>query len=364
MNSTSATPKIKPSPALVQQLRKETSCSIQKAILALSTTSNDYQKALEWIHKDLTEAGQKAVSKLSGRTTSCGLVAISPLSNGLGVEAVGNIGSPLRVGMVEVNCETDFVARSQVFEKLCRDLAWSIGFYADNAATPSTGVVPMDIEALMEAPLMTEPTEKSQDGTLAPGNGDQLTSIRSAIANAVTRVGEKIMFRRAAAITSSPVPPTSDSALSVGLYAHNSTTPADAKGSSGTVAGAVLVRLKAENLKSLLLSQFQDPRGVEWRKEYRGLERALARQLVGFETIGIKALTTPGSQGGAQEGPMPLYAQEFHTYGPLAARLPRYEGLDLRNVGRSLEQWSKASGIENGTVEVLEYLKWKVGEEA
>ncbi|KAG8752086.1 Elongation factor Ts, mitochondrial [Serendipita sp. 396] len=172
------------------------------------------------------------------------------------------------------------------------------------------------------------------------------------------------MFRRAAAITSSPVPPTSDSALSVGLYAHNSTTPADAKGSSGTVAGAVLVRLKAENLKSLLLSQFQDPRGVEWRKEYRGLERALARQLVGFETIGIKALTTPGSQGGAQEGPMPLYAQEFHTYGPLAARLPRYEGLDLRNVGRSLEQWSKASGIENGTVEVLEYLKWKVGEEA
>ncbi|KAG8813770.1 Elongation factor Ts, mitochondrial [Serendipita sp. 399] len=219
----------------------------------------------------------------------------------------------------------------------------------------------------MEAPLMPEPNGKGQESpfSLVPAAGDQFITIRSAIANAVTRVGEKIMFTRAAALTSLPFALESTTALSVGLYAHNSTASVEAKGLSGTVGGAALVRLRGDNLKSLLLSHSEaDARSAEWRKEYRGLERALARQLVGFETLGIKHSPTDKSSESVQGGPLPLYAQEFNTYGPLAARLPRYEGLDLTTVGRSLEQWTTASGIENGSVEVVEYVKWKVGEDA
>ncbi|CCA67744.1 hypothetical protein PIIN_11730 [Serendipita indica DSM 11827] len=366
LNSTSA-PKTKPSPALVQQLRKETSCSIQKAIQALSTTSNDYQKAVEWIQADLAQAGQKAATKLSSRTTSSGLVALSSLSNGLGVERIGNVGIPLRVGVVEVGCETDFVARSSVFEKLCRDLAWSIGFYADEGGVgPSRQYIQtVDVQSILEAPMVSEPSGAGEESAESSARQFEATSpaisIQTAITNTITLVGEKITLKRAASVTALPLPLESTSTLSAGMYAHNSTAPKEARGLSGTIGGVALLRLKADNLRGLILPETQGGHGTEWRAEYRGLERAIARQLVGFETNGLRA--KEGENGPVDDGPAPLYSQPFHTYGPLAARIARYQNLNLDTVGGALDAWGPASGMEQGSVEVLEYLKWKVGEE-
>ncbi|CAG7853826.1 SubName: Full=Uncharacterized protein {ECO:0000313/EMBL:CCA67744.1} [Serendipita indica DSM 11827] len=350
LNSTSA-PKTKPSPALVQQLRKETSCSIQKAIQALSTTSNDYQKAVEWIQADLAQAGQKAATKLSSRTTSSGLVALSSLSNGLGVERIGNVGIPLRVGVVEVGCETDFVARSSVFEKLCRDLAWSIGFYADEGGVgPSRQYIQtVDVQSILEAPMVSEPSDITR--YFDPNGHYEYHYTRR----------REITLKRAASVTALPLPLESTSTLSAGMYAHNSTAPKEARGLSGTIGGVALLRLKADNLRGLILPETQGGHGTEWRAEYRGLERAIARQLVGFETNGLRA--KEGENGPVDDGPAPLYSQPFHTYGPLAARIARYQNLNLDTVGGALDAWGPASGMEQGSVEVLEYLKWKVGEE-
>ena len=366
LNSTS-TPKTKPSPALVQQLRKQTSCSIQKAIQALSTTSNDYQKAVEWIQADLAQAGQKAANKLSSRTTSCGLIALSPLSNGSAVERIGNVGIPLRVGVVEVGCETDFVARSSVFEKLCRDLAWSIGFYADEGGVgPSRQYIqPVDVQSILEAPMVSEPGGLGEESAESSARQFEATSpaisIQTAILNTITLVGERITLKRATSVTALPLPLESTNALSVGMYAHNSTAPKEARGFSGTIGGVALLGLKANNLRGLVLPESQSERGGEWRVEYRGLERALARQLVGFETDGLRA--KDGQNGPVDDGPAPLYSQPFHTYGPLASRVSRYQNLNLETVGSALDAWGPASGMEQGSVEVLEYLKWKVGEE-
>lgn len=359
----STAPKVKPTPALVQQLRKQTSCSIQKAIQALSSTENNYEKAVEWLSKDLALSGEKATTKLAGRTAGNGLVAISPLSNGVGADRIGNLGIPLRVGMVELNCETDFVARSEVFEKLARDLAWAIGFYAESASGSTNAFQKVDIESIMDAPMLHEPL--AQDAPSVPPNMEEnsaITSIRSSIANTVTRVGEKIILKRAASLSSHPLPLQSSTAFSAGVYAHNTTAPKGALGTSGTIASAVLIQLRADNLRQLALPESSSSKiGADWRADYRGLERALARQIVGFETSGIKAsAVSPASDG----GPTPLYSQEFNTYAPLASRNPRYEGLPLDNVVHALESWSGASGMEGeSTVEVLDFLKWRVGEE-
>jgi elongation factor Ts len=392
-NSTSAAAgKVKPTPALVQQLRKETSCTIQKAIQALTESSNDYKQALVWLQNDKAASGQKALQKLAGRVAGNGLIAISPLSNGRiggGRQQVGNIGIPLRIGMVEVNCETDFVARSPVFEKLCRDLAWAIGFYADEGhSIPSANafsspeeqkyIRSVDIQSIMEAPMLCEPSSD-----VSPPTETQST-IQGAIAQTIGLVGEKISLKRAAVISAPSFPltlsshshssqptPLSDfipTALSVGIYAHNSTTPKDVRSTSGTIAAAALVRLRAPNLKDLILSSTEKDgiatkgRNEEWIAEYRQLERALARQIVGYPTSGIKINAESAANAG-EGGPLPLYSQAFDTYAAIAARIPRYQHLPPENVETALKEWAIASGMQTGEVEVLDYLKWTVGEE-
>jgi elongation factor Ts len=248
-------------------------------------------------------------------------------------------------------------------------LAWAVGFYADGAVVAADSIKRMNVDSIMDAPMLYEPPlDASQETFAASLSMEEAATdltVRSAIANTVTRVGEKIILKRAASVSSPPLPLEAKLALSVGMYAHNSTAPKGARGTTGTVASAVLLKLRANNLKQLLLPGVEgDNTGASWRIDYRGLERALARQVVGFETVGVKPDAVSTSPNTGDEHPIPLYTQEFHTYAPLASRNPRYEGLPLDNVGRTLEAWSFASGMEReSTVEVLDFLKWRIGEE-
>lgn len=377
----STAPKIKPTPALVQRLRKETSCTIQKAIHALTQTANDYSAAIEWLQKDQSTSNQKTLQKLSGRVAGKGLIAISPLSDGKnfnrnGGEQVGNIGIPLRVGMVEVNCETDFVARSEVFEKLCRDLAWAIGFHYSPNSSSETFSYPqkeekcidiVNTQAFLGAPMLHEPASQVSPPSLTDAESD----IQGAIAHTMSLVGEKITLRRAAVISAPPYPLTLSgfdspagnfipTALSVGIYAHNSTAAVSSRGSSGTIGTAVLTRLRARNLGELALPKEGEDRHKEWKAEYRQLERALARQIVGFPTSGVRSI--PGENDGsvAEAGVLPLYKQPFDTYMAIASRNPKYEKVQLDSVESALSGWANASGLD-GSVEVIDYLKWSVG---
>ncbi|NDG73834.1 MAG: translation elongation factor Ts [Synechococcaceae bacterium WB8_1B_136] len=119
---------------LVKDLRDKTGAGMMDCKKALSETNGDAEKAIEW----LRQKGIASAEKKSGRTAAEG--------------AIGSyIHTGARVGvLVEVNCETDFVARGEVFQELLRNVAMQI------AACPSVEYVTTD-----EIPAPVAEREKS-----------------------------------------------------------------------------------------------------------------------------------------------------------------------------------------------------------
>ena len=95
---------------LVKQLRERTGAGFNDCRAALLEAGGDIEKAIDILRKK----GQAAAQKKAARTASEGLV-------GSYIHAGGKIGV-----LVEVNCESDFVARTADFQKLCHDLAMHI----------------------------------------------------------------------------------------------------------------------------------------------------------------------------------------------------------------------------------------------
>jgi len=95
---------------LVKQLREQTGAGIMDCKAALSESDGNFEKAIEWLRKKGAASAQKKV----GRATNEGVV-----------EAYIHPGSRLGV-LLEVNCETDFVAKTEDFKTLARDLAMQV----------------------------------------------------------------------------------------------------------------------------------------------------------------------------------------------------------------------------------------------
>ncbi len=95
---------------MIKQLRAATSAPMLDCRKALQEADGDYQKAVDW----LREKGMATAAKRADRQASNGVVEM--YSHGGG-----------RVGvMVEVNCETDFVARAEQFRNLAHEIALQI----------------------------------------------------------------------------------------------------------------------------------------------------------------------------------------------------------------------------------------------
>ena len=139
--------------ALVKDLREKTGAGMMDCKGALAETNGDIEAAIDWLRtKGLAKAAKK-----SGRVAAEGLVAAA-LSGTKGV-------------VVEVNSETDFVARNDQFQSIARTVAG----IALNGAT--------DIEALKVAAY--------------PGGG----TVSEALANAIATVGENMSLRRVAGLS-------------------------------------------------------------------------------------------------------------------------------------------------------------------
>jgi len=169
--------------ALVKELRDRTGAGMMDCKRALGDTSGDIESAVDWLRKK----GLAAAAKKAGRVAADGLV---------GVATRGAAGA-----VVEVNSETDFVARNELFQAFVRAVA-------------ALAVGEGDIEALKQAPY--------------PGTGrtvaDELTEL-------VGRIGENLVLRRAQRL-----------AVGKGLvasYVHNSLAP-------GLGKMGVLVALESE----------------------------------------------------------------------------------------------------------------------
>jgi elongation factor Ts len=105
---------------MIKALRAETSAGVLDCRKALQESDGDYQKALAW----LQEKGMAMAANRSDRAASNGMVEL--YSHGGG-----------RVGvMVEVNCETDFVARSEQFRTLAHEIALQIAANAPRFVRP------------------------------------------------------------------------------------------------------------------------------------------------------------------------------------------------------------------------------------
>jgi elongation factor Ts len=164
---------------MVKELRDKTGAGMMDCKTALSATDGNIEAAIDWLRtKGLAKAAKKA-----GRVAAEGLVAVAVSGN--------------RGVVVEVNSETDFVARNLEFQALARTIA--------DVALERGG----DVEALSAHHY--------------PGGG----TVAEAIANAIATIGENMTLRRVAEVKVS-------SGL-VGQYVHGAV--ADGLGKIGVIVG-------------------------------------------------------------------------------------------------------------------------------
>ena len=105
--------------AEVKKLREETGAGMMDCKKALTQAEGDYQKALELV----TASGLAKAAKKADRTTGQGYVASYTYNNGK------------LASLVELLCETDFVALNEEFQNLAREIAMQVCAYApENAA--------------------------------------------------------------------------------------------------------------------------------------------------------------------------------------------------------------------------------------
>ena len=95
---------------LVKELREKTGAGIGDCRKALMECEGDIEKAGEW----LREKGIASAGKRAGKSANQGLIFSY-------IHGEGKVGV-----LLEVNCETDFVARTEDFKELCKDIAMQI----------------------------------------------------------------------------------------------------------------------------------------------------------------------------------------------------------------------------------------------
>ena len=113
------------SAALVKELREKTGTGMMDCKQALAASGGDMTKAIEFLRKK----GLATAQKRAGRATSEGTIA-----------TYIHMGGKLGV-MVEVNCETDFVAKNEAFKECAKNIAMHI------AASNPIAVRPEDVPA-------------------------------------------------------------------------------------------------------------------------------------------------------------------------------------------------------------------------
>jgi elongation factor Ts len=110
---------------LVKELREKTGVGMMDCKKALAESGGDMEKAVEFLRKK----GLATAQKRAGRATSEGIV-----------QSYIHMGGKIGV-LVEVNCESDFVAKNEDFQGFAKNIAMHI------AATNPVGIAPEDVPA-------------------------------------------------------------------------------------------------------------------------------------------------------------------------------------------------------------------------
>ena len=185
------------SAGLVKELRERTGAGFMDCKRALEETGGDLEKAIAL----LRERGVAAAVKKAGREAREGLV-------GSYIHTGGRVGV-----LIEVNCETDFVARTEEFQKLVRDLAIQVAglspLYVDAEAIPEVDLEARRAELLADESVRQKP--ENIRGQIVEGQlrkwfsqvclydqpfRDEERSVRELITEKIATIGENIRVRR------------------------------------------------------------------------------------------------------------------------------------------------------------------------
>ncbi len=184
---------------LVKELRDKTGAGMMDCKKALKENEGDMEKAIEW----LRQKGIASAAKKEGRVAAEGLI-------GQYIHTGGRVGV-----LVEVNCETDFVAMRDEFKTLVRDIAMQIAA-CPNVEYVRTGDIPQDMIAkekeieMGRDDLASKPEnirEKIVEGRIEkrlkelslldqPFIKDQNISVEELVKQHIAQLGENIQVRR------------------------------------------------------------------------------------------------------------------------------------------------------------------------
>jgi len=183
---------------MVKELREKTGAGIMDCKEALKASSGDVEEAIEYLRKK----GRIKAARKGGRTTSEGLV-------GSYIHAGGKIGV-----LVEICCETDFVAKNPEFAQLVKDVAMQIAAanpdYIDTADVPQE-VVEKEKSLYREEALESGKPEKVVDKIVEgkmnkfcqehclmqqPFIKEEDVTIKDVLAERIAGFGENITIKR------------------------------------------------------------------------------------------------------------------------------------------------------------------------
>lgn len=244
--------------------------------------------------------------------------------------------------MVELRCETDFVARTDEFRELVEGVARSLAFFAEEQSG-SSRMKTITAAEVADVPVVPPPkTVTGAEGK--PVKTEQ--TVKSSIDSIVARLGENISLHRAVSLAIDPSLPDGQAPSHlVSSYLHGSkaSTTGDNTLQAGTIASFLLSRLEAG--------------GSVDKVDVKKLTRALARQVVAVPTDSVEVAS--GEVVGEGEQSKALYQQPLMTL----ASSKDLEFAEGAKVGEVLGKWSAQRGVKGDGLKVLELLRWEVGGE-
>ncbi len=182
---------------MVKELRERTGAGMMDCKRALEETGGDLDQAVA----NLRERGLAAAQKKAGRDAREGLVSSYIHTGG-------------RVGvLIEVNCETDFVARTDEFQRLVKDLAMQVAglgaLYVDVDRIPEDVVTAKKAALVADESVQSKPEairEKIVEGQLKKWYKevclleqpfrDEDRTVRELVTDRIATIGENIRVRR------------------------------------------------------------------------------------------------------------------------------------------------------------------------
>jgi elongation factor Ts len=181
----------------VKELRERTGAGMMDCKNALVEADGDLDKAVGL----LRERGLAAAAKKAGRDAREGIVSSY-------IHAGGKLGA-----LIEVNCETDFVARTDEFQKLVRDLAMQVvalsPLYVDIERIPEDALAAKKAELAASDAVKGKPAEIQErivEGQLKKWYQevclyeqpfrDEDRAVKDLVTEAISRIGENIRVRR------------------------------------------------------------------------------------------------------------------------------------------------------------------------